>query len=155
MEKLLKYYSVVPSVVNYKTPKYNNPLNKNGWFHWDELNKEEISVYEVWLKEWTVETEIVDKKEDIVYIVEGEYGDEFEGTKQELFEQLGELIDSDILEGSVEDEWEVYNGKEITQLKIFEEDIIYRDWDSEEWFLTEKEALEFIKELITVAIKEY
>ena len=97
MEKLLKYYSVVPSVVNYKTPKYNNPLNKNGWFHWDELNKEEISVYEVWLKEWTVETEIVDEKEDIVYIVEGEYGEEFEGTKQELFEQLGELIDSDII----------------------------------------------------------
>ena len=155
MEKLLKFYSVVPSVVSYKTPKYNNPLNENGWFHLDELNKDEISVYEVWLREWTVEAKIVDKKEDVVYIIEGAYGDEFEGTKQELFEQKGELINDDILQGAVEDEWEVYNGKDISELKIFEEERTYRDWYSEEWFLTEKEASEFIKQLIVDAKKEY
>tara|TARA_B100000700_G_scaffold226340_1_gene249811 strand:+ start:332 stop:778 length:447 start_codon:yes stop_codon:yes gene_type:complete len=148
MKKWLTYYSVLPSIADYKTPdEKRNQV---------DLKEEEISVYEVWLKEWSVEAKIEEEKEeDTVYIVADDY-QEFKGTKQELFEEIDALFDAGILDGDIVDEWEVYNGKEVTQLKIFEgEEQTYRKFYSEEWYLSEVEALEAVKASIAYGKKNY
>ena len=202
MKKWLTYYSVLPSIADYKTPKRNNPLNKKGWFYYSlrdwpdekrnqlDLKEEEISVYEVWLKKWSVEVvREYEKEEDNVYIVavrDLDFYEEFhhskmsaqeldlklkemdkeeiddlveremlfKGTKQELFEKLwSEGILDDFI---IVDEWEVYNGKEVTELKIFEEEEeTYRKFHSEDWYLTKAEALEAVEAEIAYAKKEY
>ena len=169
MNKQLRYYSVIPSVGDYETPKHNNPLNENGnWFHLDNC-KDIISIYELWLREWTVSDEIELKtagdNDDITFsfgnewgdVFENGWGDELKGTKQDLFEELSELIDCGILVCDTKNEWIVYNGKETNELEkiLVEQEQIDRKFDSEEWYLTEEEALEAIKVLIADAKKNY